>query len=133
MSIYSSVAFGLEYLYQSAMEYLNRTYHQHTSDLQDIPMSEADLAEQAYYASLAADTAENYFRAQAQQAAASRGYNRASIREAHAPYYQVEPSEHGARNHGPLNGLTDYSSASLYDLYDSDNYDSSIPLGKLVL
>lgn len=43
MSIYSAVAFGIEYLYESAMEYLNQTYHQYTSDLKDIPLTKAEI------------------------------------------------------------------------------------------
>lgn len=129
MSIYSYVSSGLEYLYQSAMEYLNETYHQYTSDLHEIPMSEVELADQSYYASLAADTADNYYRAQAQQAAANRGYNRVSGRAGRAADASGEIYKYSRASYPP-----EAASAGPYDPYTNESYESStVPIGKLVI
>jgi hypothetical protein len=55
---FASVIFGIEYMYQSAMEYLSATYHNYQTNLKDIPVSEPVRYAIQEGASAARDTGE---------------------------------------------------------------------------
>lgn len=54
----------LENVFTQAMEYLNHTYMSQPSSLLEVHMSDEQLADQAYYSAMAADTVANYYAAQ---------------------------------------------------------------------
>ena len=60
MSIYTSVAFGIEYLYRSAMEYLNKTYHSYPTSLRPVDLPAATWREIQDGESAARIAAESY-------------------------------------------------------------------------